>query len=157
MNRVSSCLFMLVLSIAPWRIFTGVAAAGLQDGFPLAIGNGPARFHWNTASTAVLLQFNGPIASAIEVARLARGVDDRAWHLAETVHATVADGRAHLTGPIGVETLLLDSRNGTPWIHPGWSVSMAAAVRYLHHQNRLAKNSPRHFCRSARSAGVGVL
>jgi hypothetical protein len=116
MNRASPYLFGIVLSVAPWGIFTAVAAAGLQDGFPLAIGDGPARFHWNTASTAVLLQFNGPIASAIEVARLARGVDDRVWHLAETVHTTVADGRAHLTGPVGVETLLLIRATG----HPGY-------------------------------------
>jgi hypothetical protein len=116
MTRASSCLFMLVLSVAPWWIFTAVAHAGLQDGFPLAIGSGPARLHWNTDASGVVLQFNGPIASTIEVARLARGVDDRAWHLAETVHATVSDGRTHLTGPIGVETLLLIRATG----HPGY-------------------------------------
>ena len=116
MTRASSCLFMLVLFAPPWWIFTAVAAAGVQDGFPLAIGNGPARLHWNTGASAVVLQFNGPIATAIEVARLARGVDDRAWHLAETVQVTVSDGRAHLSGPIGVETLLLIRATG----HPGY-------------------------------------
>ncbi len=116
MNRASICLFMLVLSVVPWWLFAAVAAAGFQDGFPLAIGNGPARFLWNAGASAVVLQFNGPIASTIEVARLARSVDDRAWHLAETVHATVSDGRAHLTGPIGVETLLLIRATG----HPGY-------------------------------------
>ena len=116
MNRASFYLFMLVLSVAPAWIFTAVAAAGVQDGFPLAIGNGPARLHWNTGASAVVLQFNGPIATPIEVARLARGVDDRAWHLAETVHTTVSDGRAHLTGPTGVETLLLIRATG----HPGY-------------------------------------
>ena len=116
MTLASSYLFMLVLLVAPWWIFTAAAAAGLQDGFPLTIGNGPARHHWNTGASAVVLQFNGPIATAIEVTRLARGVDDRAWHLAETVHATVSDGRAHLTGPIGVETLMLIRATG----HPGY-------------------------------------
>ncbi len=113
MSRASICRFIAILTVA-LRWMPTVAAAGLQDGFPLAIGNGPARYPWNTANTAVTLQFTGPIAPSIEVARLARGVDDRAWHLAETVMATVADGRAHLAGPIGVETLLLIRVIGQP-------------------------------------------
>jgi hypothetical protein len=107
---------IVLLSVCPGWTHTPIAAAELQDGFPLAIGHGPARFSWNTASTAVALQFNGPIAAAIEVARLARVGDDRAWHLAETVHATVSEGRTHLTGPIGIETLLLIRATG----HPGY-------------------------------------
>ncbi len=116
MTRASCRSFVLVLLVASCWSSTVAAAAGLQDGFPLAIGNGPARLHWNTGASAVVLQFNGPIAAAIEVARLARGVDSRVWHLAETVDATVSDGRAYLTGPIGVETLLLIRARG----HPGY-------------------------------------
>ena len=107
---------IVLLSVCPGWTHTPIAASSVQDGFPLAIGHGPARFSWNTASTAVALQFNGPIPGAIEVARLARVGDDRAWHLAETVHATVSEGRAHLTGPIGIETLLLIRATG----HPGY-------------------------------------
>ena len=87
---------IVILSVCTGWTHTPIAAAGLQDGFPLAIGHGPARFAWNTASTAIALQFNGPIPAAVEIARLARVGNDRAWHLAETVHATLS-GAGHIS------------------------------------------------------------
>jgi hypothetical protein len=85
-----------------------------QDALPLEITAGPPRYTWSPANTSVALQFDGSVPSEIEVVRLARAGDVRAWHLADTIHATVSDGRTALSGPIGVETLLLIRAPGRP-------------------------------------------
>jgi hypothetical protein len=99
-------------------LFAQVAAVPPQDALPLAIAEGPLRYPWTTtaATTAVTLRLDPGMPSAIEIIRLGRAVDDRSWHLAETVHATSSEGELALKGPIGVDTLLLIRAAG----HPGY-------------------------------------
>jgi len=85
-----------------------------QEALPLTIAEGPPRYSWSTTTTTVALQFDRQLPSEIEVVRFARVDNDRGWRLADTIHATAPDGRTTLTGPIGVESLLLIRAAGRP-------------------------------------------
>jgi hypothetical protein len=85
-----------------------------QEALPLTIAEGPPRYSWSTTTTTVVLQFDTLLPAEIEVVRFARAGNDRRWHLAETIQATAPDGRTTLTGPIGVESLLLIRATGRP-------------------------------------------
>ena len=78
-----------------------------QEALPLTIAEGPPRYSWRTTTTTVVLQFDKPLSSEIEVVRFARAGNDPGWRLADTIRTTAPDGRTILTGPIGVESLLL--------------------------------------------------
>ena len=109
-------VMFVLLSLA--TLFAQVQVVSPQEALPLAVAEGPPRYPWTTtaATTTVTLRFDRGVPAAIEIVRLGRAVDDRPWHLAETVHATVSEGEAVLKGPIGVETFLLIRAAG----HPGY-------------------------------------
>jgi len=103
-----------LLSLATSIVQVHVGSA--QDALPLTVAEGPPRYPWTTTTTTVTLRFDSAVPAAIEIVRLARTIEDRRWHLAETVHATASEGKLALKGPIGVETLLLIRAAG----HPGY-------------------------------------
>ena len=107
---------LALLSLA--TLFGQVRPVSPQDALPLAVAEGPPRYPWTTtaATTTVTLRFDRGMPAAIEIVRLGRSVDDRPWHVAETVHATASEGELALKGPIGVDTLLLIRAAG----HPGY-------------------------------------
>src|SRR5678815_5645475 len=78
-----------------------------QEALPLTIAEGPPRYSWSTTPTTVALEFDKPLSSEIELVRFARAGNDPGWRLADTIRTTAPDGRTTLTGPIGVESLLL--------------------------------------------------
>lgn len=111
-----SLLIPVLLSLA--SLFVQVEAVSAQDALPLTVAEGPPRYPWSNpvATTIVTLRFDREVPAAIEVVRLARAVDDRLWHMAETVHTTASESELALKGPIGVDTLLLIRAAG----HPGY-------------------------------------
>jgi hypothetical protein len=106
-------VILVVSCLAP--LFVQVQAGLAQDALPLSVAEGSPRYPWSTTAAAtVTLRFDRGLPPAIEVVRLGRGVDDRQWRLAETVHATASEGELALKGPIGVDTLLLIRAAGRP-------------------------------------------
>jgi hypothetical protein len=106
-------VILVVSCLAP--LFVQVQAGLAQDALPLSVAEGSPRYPWTTTAAAtVTLRFDRGLPPAIEVVRLGRGVDDRQWRLAETVHATASEGELALKGPIGVDTLLLIRAAGRP-------------------------------------------
>lgn len=106
------CTMLVLLLLAP-RHGEGFR---LQESLPLTIAEGPSRAFWIGGTTAVTLQLDNGIPSALEVIRLVRAAADRPWQVAETVRVKASDGNPMLQGPPGVETLLLIRGAG----HPGY-------------------------------------
>lgn len=83
------------------------AGAPRQEPLPFSVADGPPRYPWNTKATPVTLRFDGPMPAALEIIRLVRVADNRAWHVAETLNANTSEGNVSLQGSVGVETLFL--------------------------------------------------
>jgi hypothetical protein len=82
-------------------------ASSLQGVVPFSISDDPARFPWATASVPVVFQFSNDVAGDLVITRLVRTGYEPAWHLADTIRVAASGGRAAVTGPIGIETLLV--------------------------------------------------
>lgn len=83
----------------------GVAA---QEPIPFSVADGPPRYPWNQKTTAVTLRFDRSMAGVMEIIRLVRVPDSRAWHVAEILSANTSEGNVSLLqGSAGAETLFL--------------------------------------------------
>lgn len=91
-------------------------AAGVpgQEPIPFSIADGPPRYPWNHKTTAVTLRFDGPMPAVLQIVRLVRVDDNRAWRVAETLNANTSEANVSLQGSIGAETLLLIRAPGRP-------------------------------------------
>jgi hypothetical protein len=87
-----------------------------QEPIPFSIADDPPRYPWNQKATAVTLRFEGPMPAVLQIVRLVRIADNRAWHVAETVSANTSEASVSLRGSIGAETLFLIRAPG----HPGY-------------------------------------
>jgi hypothetical protein len=96
----------LAAALVPLAAATGHAQPS-QMVVPFDIAAGPPRYAWTTMSTPVVLHFDDAVPRQVEITRLARTVQDRAWHLADSARVTLATGAASIDGPIGVDTLLI--------------------------------------------------
>ena len=86
---------------------TTAQAQPSQTAVPLEIADGPPRYEWQTTSVPVVLQFDNTVPRQLEIIRLARTLQDRQWHLADTARVILSIGGASIDGPIGVDTLLV--------------------------------------------------
>ena len=79
-------------------LFVQVEAVSAQDPLPFTVAEGPPRSPWSNpvATSTVTLRFDRGMPAPIEVVRLGRAVDDRSWHMAQIVHATVSEGELAL-------------------------------------------------------------
>lgn len=123
MNAAVVALSYLALCTA------GVAA---QEPIPFSVADGPPRYPWNLKTTAVTLRFDRPMAGVLEIVRLVRVPESRAWHVAETLSANTAGGNVSLQGSVGAETLfLIRARGSLGYILDGPFRWPAQAATYL--------------------------
>ena len=89
------------------------AGVSAQEPIPFSVADGPPRYPWNQKTTAVTLRFDRPMAGVLEIIRLVRVPDSRAWHVAETLSANTSEGPISLQGSVGAETLFLIRARGS--------------------------------------------
>jgi hypothetical protein len=90
-------------------LYLALYGAGVpaQEPIPFSVADGPPRYPWNQKTTAVTLRFDRPMAGVLEIIRLVRVPDNRAWYVAETLSANTSEGNVSLQGSVGAETLFL--------------------------------------------------
>jgi hypothetical protein len=103
----AAAVVALTPAFSPPLLAATAHAQPSQIPVPLDIGDGPPRYGWKTMSVPVTLQFDAAVPTQLDVIRLARTVQDRKWHLADTARVILTNGAASIDGPIGDETLVL--------------------------------------------------